>query len=105
MDVFEAIFSRQSIAKLRPDPVPRKLIERLLEAAVQAPNHYLVRPWRFFVLSGEARLRLGDVLAESLLRRVPQAPPAALEKERGRLLRAPVVIVVAADLPADSARD
>ncbi len=102
MNVFEAIFTRQSIAKLRPDPVPRELIERLLDAAVQAPNHYLVRPWRFFVLSGEGRVRLGDVLAQSLLERIPEAPPNALDKERGRLLRAPVVIVAAADAPADS---
>ncbi len=101
MDVFEAIFARQSIGKLRPDPVPRELIEQLLAAAVQAPNHYLVRPWRFFVLSGEARMRLGEVLAQSLLERVPEAPPAALEKESQRLLRAPVVIAIAADAPAD----
>ncbi len=102
MDVFEAIFTRQSIAKLRLDPVPRELIEQLLAAAVQAPNHYLVRPWRFFVLSGEARVRLGEVLAQSLLERIPEAPPAALEKESQRLLRAPVVIVVASDAPTDS---
>lgn|SRR5690554_4652948 len=102
MDVFEAIFRRQSVPKVLPDPIPRELIEKLLAAAAQAPNHYKVRPWRFFVLTGAARNRLGDVLAESLARRIPESTPAALEKERGRPLRAPVVIAVAVDLPADS---
>lgn len=42
MDIFEAIHTRQSIAKVKPDPVPHELIERLLSAAVQAPNHHKV---------------------------------------------------------------
>ncbi len=49
MDALDAIYSRHSVAKVRPDPLPRELIEKLLSAAVQAPNHYRVRPWRFFV--------------------------------------------------------
>ena len=40
MDVFEAIHNRHSIKKLKQDAVPRELIEKLLDAAVQAPNHY-----------------------------------------------------------------
>lgn len=101
MDVFEAIFERQSISKVKPDPVPRELIEKALGAAVQAPNHHRVRPWRFFVMQGEARRRLGDVLAQALKQRMPDATVEALEVERARPLRAPVVIVVAVDKPVD----
>ena len=66
MDVFEALYNRHSQKKVKQDSVPRDMIEKLLDAAVQAPNHYRVRPWRFVVLMGNARDKLGDVMAASL---------------------------------------
>ena len=63
MDAFEAIHSRRSQGKVKPDPVPRELIEKLLDAAVQAPNHYKVRPWRFVVLTGASTTARRDVFA------------------------------------------
>lgn len=101
MDVLEAIFTRHSVAKVKPDPLPRKQIERLLQAAVQAPNHYRVRPWRFVVLMGRSREALGGVMAESLRKSKPDLPEAALEIERSKPLRAPVLIAVGVDKPAD----
>ena len=99
MELFEAIHTRQSVSKVRPDPVPREMIEKLLAAAAQAPNHHKVRPWRFIVLTGAARERLGEAMAQSLLRRNPAALPEALANDRAKPLRAPVLIVVAADKP------
>jgi nitroreductase len=101
MDVFEAIFTRQSVSKMRSDPVPQEMIERLLAAANQAPNHYRTRPWRFVVVEGQARFRLGEVMLQAYLRRQPDAGPSAIEKERSRPLRAPVLIAVGVDLPAE----
>ncbi|MCG2785266.1 MAG: nitroreductase [Anaerolineae bacterium] len=101
MELFEAIFSRQSIGKVKPDPVPREVIEQLLAAAVQAPNHYKVRPWRFVVVSGNARNQLGEIMARSFLAQNPSLPPEALEKERGKPLRAPVLIAVGVDKPSE----
>lgn len=49
MDLFEAIRSRRSIGKVKPDPVERHLIERIIEAGTWAPNHKNTEPWRFFV--------------------------------------------------------
>ncbi len=99
MDVFEAIHTRQSIARVRPDPVPRELIERMLEAAAQAPNHYKVRPWRFVVLAGSARERLGELMARALQKSDPKADDEALARQRAKPLRAPVLIAVGADRP------
>jgi nitroreductase len=101
MDTFEAIFTRQSIGDIKPDPVARELIEKLLAAAVQAPNHYKVRPWRFVVLTGAGRERLGEVFARSFAAKFPQAPATALDKERARPLRAPVLIAVGVDKPGE----
>lgn len=100
MDVLEAIHTRQSIGKVKPDPVPREMIERMLAAAAQAPNHYKVRPWRFVVLTGAARERLGDVMAESMRRRDPDADDDNLARERAKPLRAPVLIAVGVDKPS-----
>lgn len=99
MDLYEAIFARTSIAKVKPDPVPQASIERLLAAAVQAPNHHRNRPWRFVVLRGEARSRLGDVMASSLQAQAPDTPEAVLNIEKAKPLRAPVVIAVGVDKP------
>ena len=99
MDVFDAIHNRHSQGKVKQDAVPRALIEKLLNAAVQAPNHHKVRPWRFIVLTGNARNKLGDVCAASQLDRKPDLPPEALDKFRGLPLRAPVVIAVGVDKP------
>ena len=101
MDVFEAIHNRHSQGNVRPDPLPREVIEKLLFAAVQAPNHYKVRPWRFVVLTGSARSKLGDVMAASQRDRKPDLPPEASDKTRALPLRAPVLIAVGVDQPIE----
>jgi len=101
MEVIEAIHSRHSIKKVKPDPVPRETIEKLLAAAVQAPNHHHLRPWRFVVLTGEARNRLGEVMAASQNARRPELPPETFNKTRGLPLRAPVLIAVGVDKPTE----
>jgi nitroreductase len=54
------------------------------------------KPWRFITIEGEARHRFGEVLSRALEKRDPSSPPAALEHERKKPLRAPLMIVVAA---------
>jgi nitroreductase len=99
LDPYETILTRHSIAKVKPDPVPRKLIEKLLQAAVQAPNHYHVRPWRFVVMTGKSRQALGEILAQALKKQNPELPETGLEIERAKPLRAPVLIAVGVDKP------
>ncbi len=101
MDVFDAMHNRYSQGKVKQDAVPRELIEKLLSAAVQAPNHYKVRPWRFVVLTGNGRNKLGEVFAASQRNRNPDLPPEASHKTRGLPLRAPVLIAVGVDKPSE----
>ena len=101
MDVFEVIYNRHSQGHVKPDPVPREVIEKLLGAAVQAPNHYKVRPWRFVVLTGEERNKFGEVMAASQQERHPEFPPEAFDKCRTLPLRAPVLIAVGVDKPSE----
>lgn len=102
MDVIEAIHSRHTIKKVKQEPVSRDLIEKLLSAAVQAPNHHSVRPWRFVVLTGNGRKKLGDVMAGSFLDKNPDTPPEGLDKTRALPLRAPVLIAIGVDKPTEA---
>jgi nitroreductase len=99
MELLTAIHTRHSVPKVRPDPIPRQVIERLLDAAVQAPNHHRNRPWHFVVLTGAARERLGEVMARARLSQDPETPDFEIEAERKKPLRAPVVIAVGIDKP------
>ncbi|GAB4499294.1 MAG: nitroreductase family protein [Anaerolineales bacterium] len=102
MELFEAIHGRTTVSKVKPDALPREMVEKLLSAGAQAPNHYKVRPWRFVVLTGDGRKKLGDVFAASFADRNPNTPTEALEKPRSLPLRAPVVIAVGADKPTEA---
>jgi nitroreductase len=103
MTVFDIVRQRRSIGKMTGERPARWQIERLLEAATHAPNHHHTQPWKFIVLAGEARAEIGEVMAEALavwLEGVSeQVAQAMLNKERNKLLRSPVVIVVAAEPP------
>jgi nitroreductase len=98
MDALEALTTRASpLALTDPAPDPAAL-DAMLRAAVRAPDHGRLHPWRFVVIAGEARSRLGDVLAAALRTRDPNAPEAAVTKERAKPLRAPLIVVGAARL-------
>jgi nitroreductase len=101
MEVIEAIHSRHMVPRVKPDPLGRALIEKLLTAAVQAPNHYKVRPWRFVVVTGSGRDRLGGVMAESFRQKKPEVSAEALEKIRLLPMRAPLIIAAGVDKPAE----
>ena len=100
MDALAALSTRHSVAPpFLTEPGPdEEGLARILTAGASAPDHGRLRPWRFIVVRGDARLRLGDVFAEALRKRQPEAPAEALEQERSRPLRAPVVIAVVAKL-------
>ncbi len=100
MDAFEAILARRSIGRLvEPGPTDSDL-ERILQAALAAPDHGELRPWKLVVLEGEAKDAFGTVLADAYVERCESLGAAPTEgqltKERTKLGRAPVVLVVAA---------
>ncbi len=86
---------------MRPPAPDAASIETAVSAALRAPDHGGLRPWRFFCIEGAARLAWGTVLAQSLLRRDPTTTAERLELERERPLRAPMVIAAGAALRHD----
>lgn len=65
IDAFAAVASvitdRRTIKQFLPKPVAQDVLAHLIDLAVWAPNHRLNEPWRFYVLTGEARTRLGEI--------------------------------------------
>lgn len=61
----EVIRTRRSIfpAQYTDQEIRKDIINEILENANWAPNHKLTQPWRFKVLKGEAKGRLGDFMA------------------------------------------
>ena len=95
-DVLETILQRSSATKLTEPAPNREQLETLLRAAARAPDHGRLAPWRFVVLQGEARGKLGDAMAEVTRLKTPDVGPEVLDGERRKALRAPVIVAVAA---------
>jgi nitroreductase len=75
-----------------PGPDADQLL-RILSAGVRVPDHGKLTPWRFILFEGEGRTRMGAILVD-IMTGAPEVSPERLEQERGRFLRAPVVIGV-----------
>ncbi len=69
-------------------------IETLLTIAARVPDHGKLVPWRFVVIEGEARHRLGEVLAKAFQADNPGADAEKVTAERGRFAQTPLVIAV-----------
>jgi nitroreductase len=93
---------RTSLLVDRDRSVPDELLEQLLELATWAPNHKRTWPWRFTVVSGQGRARLGELVAAYEERR--GSDPAKVDKARGKYLRSPVVLLVGAAWQPDETR-
>jgi nitroreductase len=74
MDVEEAIRSRRTHKAFARDPVPRDLLDELLELARWAPNHHLTNPWRFRVLGPGALARLQQAAGPEAASKLDRAP-------------------------------
>jgi nitroreductase len=83
----------------KPAPNDSELAE-MVRAAVRAPDHAWLRPWRFLSVSGERRYAFGDLVADSLLKRNPETDDTARLKAQNSALRAPLVVVVIAAIQA-----
>lgn len=84
---------RSGSAKAMKPPGPSsKQLAQILQAGARAPDHGKLFPWRFIVFEGKARERAGDILAEVMEAEGERAKQ--VEEERGRFLRAPLVVAV-----------
>lgn len=92
----ELLLNRRSVApRLLSAPGPTlDEVRTLLTIASRVPDHARVVPWRFIVISPAGGAKLGELIAAVFLADHPDSLPAAIDSERGRLLRAPLVIAI-----------
>jgi len=93
MDAIEALHNRVSSSLLKePAPTPQQ-VESLLKAAMRAPDHKMLKPWRFLIIEGQGREAFGELLAKAAKAKDPQIDEEALTKARNKPFRAPMIIV------------
>jgi nitroreductase len=72
LELIEAILSRRSIRAFKPNPVPKRLIIKLLEIAIHAPSAVNLQPWEFFILRGDILKKVkAAYLKDYRLRKLP----------------------------------
>ena len=100
VDALAAIGARRSIGRLVAPAPDGAALDAILRAGASAPDHGELRPFRFHVLRGPSLDRFGEVLEAAYRARCASleaaAVPAKAEKERSKLRRAPLVVVVSA---------
>ena len=93
MDALEALLNRTSVPKLT-DPAPSdKCLANICQAALRAADHGVLRPWRFLMISGDSRHKLGDLFVKAAAAGDSTMDSMALERVRQKPLRAPLIIV------------
>jgi nitroreductase len=98
MDALNLLNNRNSEPKLSEPAPDHDTLHKILAAALRAPDHGRLHPWRFLLINGKARHRLGDLFAEAMRARDPAASPEQIKKNQEAPLRAPIVIAVIARL-------
>ena len=85
MDLFEAMDTNRAMRRLKPDPVPRELLEKLVHAATRAPSAGNSQHWSFVVVTNREDMRF---LGEILQRRLGQFSRDPEDDAQGRMMRA-----------------
>ena len=94
MDALVALQTRTAAPRL-VEPAPTAAdMEAIFKAGLRAPDHAMLRPWRFLVVEGAAREKLGEVFVQA---RQPET-----DEQRKKLLdaptRAPMIIIAVATI-------
>ncbi|GIH28566.1 oxidoreductase [Acrocarpospora phusangensis] len=67
MDVFEALYTTRAMRRVKPDPIPAEVQERILDAAVRGPSGGNTQSWRFLLLDDPAvKAELGPLYRQAL---------------------------------------
>ena len=96
MDALDLLLNRVSVTRLCEPAPDADQLDLLFRAALRAPDHGQLHPWRFLIVEGDARGKLGELFAAALQARQTDASDEALQKARNMPLRAPMLIVVIA---------
>ena len=98
----QPLLTRRSTAALYPPAPSDDELVAMLTVATSVPDHGSLRPWRFVVVSGDARQAFGEALAQAALEAEPGLDAGVLDRIRSKAFVAPALIAVAARVDSTS---
>lgn len=94
MDALELLLNRRSAPRLNEPAPSGQALDNIFYAAMRAPDHGGLQPWRFIVIEGEGRQRLSELMQTVAIE--SDKGERALEKAQTTPFKAPLIIVVVA---------
>ena len=100
METMKTLLSRRSISKLKEPHPSKDEMKDVYQAALRAPDHSWLRPWKFIEVTGESRNKLGKAFINAT-RKIEELDEERESKIASLPLRSPMVIVVVAKINHD----
>jgi nitroreductase len=91
---YDLLMRRRSVKArdMKGPDLSRATVEQILQAGMRVPDHGKLAPWRFLVLVGDERAKLGDLIARGLVAEKETSDKVA-EKMKSYATQGPVLIV------------
>ncbi len=93
MSLIDKLLTRKSHNKLIAPAPTEEQVKQMIKLALRAPDHALLKPWRFRVFTGDGLVQLGEYFAKASQIIDPDIGIKKIEKIKNKPLRAPMVIV------------
>jgi len=93
MDALDALHQRSSVPRLNDPPPSQQQLENIYKAAFSAADHAVLRPWRFLVVKGASRNKLGSLFVKAGVAKDASLDSTAREKLSRKPLRAPLILI------------
>ena len=100
METMQALLSRRSISKLVSPGPTNEDMEDVYQAALRAPDHSWLRPWKFIEVTGQSRNKLGKAFINSTIKS-EDVDEERMSKIASLPLRSPMIIIVVARINHD----
>jgi nitroreductase len=94
MQALDLLLTRSSQPRLQAPAPEGQALENIKQAALRAPDHACLTPWKFVVCQNQGLIRLGEIFQQAAI--AANKSEKELERAPKLPLRAPMVIVAIA---------
>ncbi len=94
----DLLLSRVSVSRVGGELPSTDALQNIFTAALRAPDHAGLKPWRYLKVAGEQRVKLGELFVSAKMQDDPNLDQAAIDKLKSKPSRAPLVIIVIASI-------
>lgn len=92
MDALTALHTRTSVARVSSPAPDEAALQNIFKAALRAPDHGQLRPWRFLRIEGDSLQKFADLFVAAALSNNPDLSSEDQRSVRKKALRAPLVV-------------